>query len=215
MSPEEQILKETEQIVNGYAEDMSKRQTIEHQRMMPYFRRYADNVLSHHGKDANGVYLFVITEADEQDPMADNPLELNDGTTGQMSPMFTFNDIDEAVEHMSSMPAAVLFNELRKSHEGKVAVYIRAGKVSALYGQYKLTLDKQLLNGDHLVETASLSGDDPKEFFDKMGIDAKHKMLSGALLSMCELGKIAETRTPETYKVMVKRIGGMMEEDDE
>lgn len=214
MTPEEQILKETEQIVDGYADEMSKRQTLEHQRMMPYLRQYADEMIANEGEDSHGIHLFVISQT-EKDDEAHNPLNLNDGSTGRMSPMYTFDDIDDAVENLKSMPSAILFNEFRKGLDDKVAVYVRAGKFNALYTQNKLTIDRQLPNGDSMVNTASITDDEPEQFFSATDIGTKHKMLSLALLTFCELGRVAERQTPETYKLMAKRIADRMEGDDE
>lgn len=215
MTPEEQLLKETEDIVNGAAGEMSKLQTQEHQRMMPHFRQYADNMLKEQGRDTGGVHVFVIRNADEHDPEAHNPLNLDDGTTGHMSPMHTFDDIDQAVDHMKAMPAAVLFNEYRKSVNNQCAVYVVSGDIGILYCQTKLTVQKQLPNGDSLMETASIAVDHPDNFFDKLGLSVNHKMLTTAVLALYELGKVAEHNTPETYAVMVKRLMEQMESDDE
>jgi len=216
MTPEEQILKDTEAILNGCADEISNAQTREHQRIMPHFKKWADNLITEQNRNQSGIHLFVITESEDKHAEADNPLSLTDGVTSEFTPMFTFDDIDEAVHHMMAMPSAVLFNEFRKQNDSRCAVYLRAGMFNVLYGQHKLTVHKQLPNGESLTETADIAvHDKPDEFFGKLKMSQKYRMLSTALMAMYEMGKIAEKNTPETYGVMLKRLSKDFDGDDE
>lgn len=214
---EEALLKETEKVVNEAGEQMNKRHTREHQKMMPHFSRYAKELVAESDSDPNGIHLFVIQTSNEGREKADNPLGLTgDSFVGEFHKYFTFSDLDEARELMTQMPASVLFNEFMKQQHGMVALYIQGNHgINMMYCQGKLTVHRQLPNGDSVTDTADIRKEQPDPFFERVSIDQKHRMLATALVFLTETGKVAEANTPGTYKLMVKRLKQSLEQDDE
>ena len=208
MTPEEEaVLQEASKVLEQASDDISKKQTEEHQKMMPHFGVYAKELIANSGDDPNGIHLFVLTEAGEVQPDAHNPLGLtSDAIGGRMSKYFTFTDIDEAREMMTTLPAAILFNEYMKTVNNHVALYVCGnGDISLLYCQGKLTVHRQIAGGETVTDTANIRKEEPNPFFNRVSVDEKHKMLATAMVYLAETGKVAERNTPSAYALMLRR----------
>lgn len=221
MTDEEAVINEAEEVLKEAVEQKHMAQIKEHQAMMPHLVTYARDVIAQTGKDPNGVHLFVIQQASERDSdRCHNPLNmsLDDSTTGEFVPWFTFPDIEIATHNMASPTSAILWNEVRKQRSSSgngIAVYVRVSdKVQVLYCAGKLTVTKVVANGDPMTKTARISNSDPHEFYDSLGLSLNEKALCASLLSMAEMGRFMESDMPDTYRLILKRTTDELESDE-
>lgn len=213
MTNEESVIKQAEDILQEAIEQRQNAQIKEHQQMMPYLSNYATEIIAQKGDDAAGIHLFVIQEAKQGDKdKADNPLGLtsNDTSVGDFSPWYTFTDTADAIACLSQPTSAILFNELDKQRTNPLnskAVYLKVNdKLQMLYCAGNLTVYKMAPNGEPMTKTARIRHEEPEEFFDIINLNTEHKQLCGAIVTMCEAGKLMEKQMPDTYNLMLKRI---------
>jgi hypothetical protein len=216
---EKAVLAEAEQVIKDALEQRSKAQSDEHVRAMPHLYKMAQQLIAQCPKPDSPIHLFILRESEnEVDPDSlINPLGIDrqDGgaITAEFSHAYSWDNFQEAADHLRNPIASILFNEARKALGGQALFLVTKDKLCANYTAHKLTLSRAVM-GDEMMtwHTSTVRDSDPKAFFEKCQATSDEALLVTSLIAMGEQARLMEQDNPTVYQVMLKRIKQQMED---